>query len=271
MKWIDYRDLLGVGMSDNEKVTILKNKLFIVLDELFDERFYYNDIDNACRRYFYIVGEMPKTYSMDELVKSVISSDTVPGIISKAVVFGNIYDSLNQKNSDRTAIKKISQVLTELNILHEMLYDEGDIFIIPKGAKELDDALINTSLTWLSDYPKSRKMMFYALKSYSRGDKHSVVADNFRKCLEMFFKEFFHSDKSLENMKIEYGTYMKEHQVPKQLSNTLEALLSQYYCFMNEYAKHNDKTSKDVLEFIMYQTCIIIRFVITLHLGRNRL
>lgn len=34
---------------------------------------------------------------------------------------------------------------------------------------------------------------------------------------------------------------------------------------MNNYAKHHNKTSKNVLEYIMYQTGNIIRLLITLN------
>jgi len=57
---------------------------------------------------------------------------------------------------------------------------------------------------------------------------------------------------------------MKNKGVPTELRNNFETLLQSYTNFMNEYAKHHDKTSKDVLEYIMYQTGSLIRFIITL-------
>ena len=68
-------------------------------------------------------------------------------------------------------------------------------------------------------------------------------------------------------MKSEYGTYMKEKGVPPEVSNNLETLLQSYTNFMNGYAKHHDKTDKNVLEYIMYQTGNIIRLLITLKKG----
>ena len=139
--------------------------------------------------------------------------------------------------------------------------------IFPKGAKELDDALVSNVLTWLEDYPLSHKAFVKALKEYSKEDEEKVsdVADLFRKALETFFQEFFKSSKSLENIKSEYGSYMKNKGVPTELRNNFETLLQSYTNFMNGYAKHHDKTSKDVLEYIMYQTGSLIRFIITLN------
>ena len=124
-------------------------------------------------------------------------------------------------------------------------------------------------LQWLSEYPQTRKEWIAALKDYSNltDANASDVADKFRKALERFFQEFFCSSKSLENLKSEYGTYMKTKGVPSEVSNNLEVLLQSYTNFMNNYAKHHDKTSKNILEYVMYQTGNIIRLLITLEKG----
>ena len=81
----------------------------------------------------------------------------------------------------------------------------------------------------------------------------------------IYLERLFKSSKSLENIKSEYGSYMKNKGVPTELRNNFETLLQSYTNFMNGYAKHHDKTSKDVLEYIMYQTGSLIRFIITLN------
>ena len=62
-------------------------------------------------------------------------------------------------------------------------------FVFPKGAKELDDALVSEPLEWLQEYPKSRKEWVGALKLYANipSENPSEVADKFRKALERFF------------------------------------------------------------------------------------
>ena len=92
----------------------------------------------------------------------------------------------------------------------------------------------------------------------------SDCADLFRKALEQFFREFFGGKKSLENYKSEYGNLMKNHGIPAELSNSFEKVLNQYTTYMNSYAKHGNGTSKIALEYIMYQTGSLIRFLITL-------
>lgn len=57
---------------------------------------------------------------------------------------------------------------------------------------------------------------------------------------------------------------MKENGIPKEIVNNFETLLQAYTNFMNSYAKHHDKTERNILEYIMYQTGNIIRLLITL-------
>ena len=99
----------------------------------------------------------------------------------------------------------------------------------------------------------------------------SEVADGFRKALETFFQEFFNSDKSLENLKSEYGSFLKSHSVPAEIANDLNKLLDSFTNYNNNYAKHHDKSSVNVLEYLLYQTGNIIRLLITLKNGEKTL
>ena len=63
---------------------------------------------------------------------------------------------------------------------------------------------------------------------------------------------------------MEYGRYLKSIGVPAEITGNMETLLQAYANFMNGYAKHQDATSMNVLEYIMYQTGNIIRLLITL-------
>lgn len=48
----------------------------------------------------------------------------------------------------------------DLYIPFEVLNDEEGYFIFPKGAKELDNALVSQPLEWLKEYPKAHKTLF---------------------------------------------------------------------------------------------------------------
>ena len=140
-------------------------------------------------------------------------------LISKYVAMVNSYtgNKTNRKELER----KIEEILTDCQVPYEIIKDSDAIFVFPKGAEELDEELISSSFEWLKDYPKTRKAWIDALKDYSYATEltASETADNFRKALERFFQEFFHSKKSLENLKSEYGTYMTSKGVPVELRN----------------------------------------------------
>lgn len=52
--------------------------------------------------------------------------------------------------------------------------------------------------------------------------------------------------------------------MPSEISDDFRKLLEAYTHFNNDYAKHHDRTTSNVLEYIMYATGNIIRLVITL-------
>ena len=81
--------------------------------------------------------------------------------------------------------------------------DKDGVFIFPKGAKELDDALVSEPLEWLREYPQAHKTYCIALKQYSDGIYIRDVADNLRKTLETFLQEFLGNTKILKQIKTE--------------------------------------------------------------------
>jgi hypothetical protein len=177
----------------------------------------------------------------------------------------------SQKKIKKGLQTAICNALDDCSLAYDIFEDKDGVFIFPKGAEELDEALVSQPLFWLCDYPKTRTAFIKALKEYADAadENASDIADKFRKTLETFFREFFTGNKSLENYKSTYGSYLKEHGIPKEISNDFEGLLKSYTDFMNSYAKHRDATSDKVLEYIMYQTGNIMRLLITLKQEEN--
>lgn len=171
-----------------------------------------------------------------------------------------------RKTERNILINVLLNAMDDCQIPYEVIEDEDGIFVFPKGAIEFDDALVSRPFEWLRKYSSAHTAWVKALKEYSDSTEEnaSEVADKFRKALEAFFQDFFGGQKSLENYKSDYGKYLKEQGVPKEISGNFETLLQSYTQFMNNYAKHRDATSDKVLEYIMYQTGNIIRLLITL-------
>lgn len=177
----------------------------------------------------------------------------------------NTYPKSHQKIKEALQLVLLN-ALDDCQIAYDLFNDDDEIFIFPKGAKELDDALVSQPLEWLKEYPSAHTAWIKALNEYSDStdENASEVADKFRKSLEAFFQAFWGGNKSLENYKADYGKYLKEHGIPKEISGNFEVLLQAYANYMNNYAKHRDATSDRVLEYLMYQTGNIIRLLITL-------
>lgn len=269
MKYIDYREKLGIGFKNDQIFPALKNKLKIILGELCseEEKHSYSFYDSPnFTKYFIDIAEFDgyEYRGFYGIKKSLEKSKSIQEFIFKCVVLINL-DEKYWGDSGFLHIFKtfFYKALDDLNLPFEEVEDEDGVFLFPKGAKELDDALVSKPLEWLTAYPESREKFIAAIKKYSANEDPSEVADAFRKALERFFQEFFNSEKSIENLKSEYGKYLKEKGAPAEISNNLEKTLDLYNSFMNNYAKHHDKTSENVLEFIMYQTGNIIRLMIS--------
>lgn len=264
MKWIDYREKLGIGFNDEEKAVALANKIstfveFGAANQDYSHASYYNFCLMVGCKFRDI---LPANQYFVSLIQK--NNRSIPTILSYYIAFVNTQEG--DAEHDELLIDILADFLDELSIQYEIFEDADGYFVFPKGVVEFDDKLISQPLEWLRDYPNAETAWSKALRNYADAtdDNASDVADKFRKALETFFQEFFGGNKSLENYKSEYGSYLKRRSVPKEISSNFETVLQAYTNFMNSYAKHRDRTSDTLLEYIMYQTGNIIRLLIVL-------
>lgn len=272
MDWLDYREKLGIGFNDEGKAKYFLTKIFNVLKEIKPEM--YSQISD--QEYFdfcNMTGTPMRHGSLyGEGYGIILSTLECVGknlneFIAYYIAFVNCQKDQDGKYWKKENFKNvIANLLAESHIPYDLVEDNGSYFVFPKGVKEFDDALVSDVLLWLKDYPLTEKAWIKALKDYSETNDEtaSETADKFRKALERFFQEFFGSEKALENLKSEYGIYLSSRGVPAEIRNNFEKLLEAYTKYNNNYAKHHDKVSKSVLEYIMYQTGSLIRLMITL-------
>ena len=270
MDFVDYRKQLGICFNDRELENLFFNRIFNVLDDLDDMN---NQISKEEYFHFCRYTGYPMQHGTTDgegwgIILRVLHKNigSVREFLPYYMFMINCQEDNEYKSWTKEGFKNlVCNCLLESHIPCEVYEENGGYFVFPKGAEDLDKALISEPLLWLSEY-SSRKAFVKALKAYSKSTEEdaSDVADLFRKALETFFQEFFNSSKTLENMKSEYGSYMKAKGVPSEISNNLETLLQSYTSFMNGYAKHHDKTAKNILEYVMYQTGNIIRLLVTL-------
>lgn len=266
---MDYKKSLGIAINDKSKTDLFFQKIFNYLT--FSQNKLYMTISeseylNFCNTSGVSI-RLNEDYYHDILNILHTNSDELELFLPYYMSFINCLEDNDDREWDRQYFfDLICKLLKESQIPFEIRKDEDGYFIFPRGAKELDDALVSENLVWMKDYPKSRNAFVKALREYADQNEEnaSEIADKFRKALESFFQEFFESEKSLENYKAEYGAYLKQHGVPAEISNNFETILQAYTNYINNYAKHQDKTGQNVLEYIMYQTGNIIRLLITL-------
>ncbi len=272
MDWLDYREKLGIGFNDEQKVIYFFTKIFNILDDLvpdMNSQINANEYFTFCNTTGTQMQDIQFASSAYSVVIRILHSHakSLEEFLAYYVAFLNCQKDADHKSWKREHFKNaISNLLDQSHLTFEVIEDADGYFIFPKGVKEMDDALVSQPLHWLASYPRTEKAWGKALRKYADGtpDDASDVADLFRKALEAFFQEFFNSSKSLENYKGIYGAHLKSHGIPKEISANFETLLQSYTNFINNYAKHRDATSDTILEYIMYQTGNIIRLLITL-------
>lgn len=264
MKWIDYREKLGIGFDDGAKFEMLSNVLKNFVDNVVCESYDENSHLNYCQ----MVGETYSNYyrPYQHLSESFEKCRSISELISKYIAFYNTckpiyngYDSISKKQ----IIDCLKNALDKINIDYELIKDDDGVFIFPKGAKELDDALVSEPLEWLKDYPNAHKTFVIALKQYSEGIYIRDVADNLRKALEAFLQEVLGNTKNLESNKNEICKYLGDKGVDAGVIGLFHPLINAYKNINDRIAKHNDAVDAKLLEFLLYQTGVLIRMVLS--------
>lgn len=264
MKWVDYRKKLGIEINDAQKFELLsmalQNYVYNVIGDGYDREAYL--------AYCIMIGEVCNSrsnYNWD-VKRSFEKCRTTNELFAYFIAFYNTYKTSyysNTKVSKKKVLEFFTDQLDSINIGYEIMEDSDGIFVFPKGAKELDDALVSEPLEWLKDYPNARKTYVDALKQYSDGIYIRDVADNLRKALEAFLQEFLNNTKNLETNKNIICRYLGEQGVDAGISGLFQPLINAYKSINDRIAKHNDSVDEKLLEFLLYQTGLLIRMVIS--------
>lgn len=279
MDFLDYREKLGIGYCDKDRFDYFLIKIFNVLNEVAEYTYsgcvsyseYYSFCNLTGSKYDYSLSADYHNIERFRRCLTILDQhhNSLEEFLAYYIAFTNSIETgkpLPENWKREHFANLLVNMLAEAHIQIDLIVNNDEYFVFPKGAKELDDALVSQPLEWLREYPQARREWINALKDYSdlTDEKASEVADKFRKALERFFQEFFNSAKALENLKSEYGTYLKTNGVPSEISKNLETLLQSYTNFMNNYAKHHNETGRNVLEYLLYHTGNIMRLLITL-------
>lgn len=283
MDFLDYREKLGIGFNDDDKFHYFLNKIDNMI-KVTDEK---NSFFQVGVEEYYTFCNLTGTKTEIDLLyvstEPFVSIDKynvrryrcclnifgrhqsyLEEYLSYYIAFANSLPVEDKQRIDRkTAINILTNMLDESHISFEVLKDNEEYFVFPKGAKELDDALVSEPLRWLESYPKAHSTFCRALKQYADGEHTRDVADNLRKALEEFLQEYLENNKNLETNKNEVCKFLGEKGVDAEFCSMLHSLLNTYKTINDKYAKHHDALDKKLLEFIMYQTGVFIRMLIS--------
>lgn len=281
MDYIDYRMKLGLGFNDETKTKIFTNSILNLLNvyintsesthymSVIDYVHFCNDI--GCTANTYLVQQTENGYyyvknGFKFCIKELENrqNDFLEFLFTYIVFLNSIKKS--DKTIDRSIIYDFLKTsLEKAKIQYEILKDDDNYFCIPKGAAELDKNLVLEPLEWLYSYPKTRTQFVIALKQYQNKDNPADIADNLRKTIETFFQEFLNNDKGLENNKEPMFSTMKSLGADNILMSLFSQVISTYTKYNNETAKHHaEKVNPHLLEFLIYQTGLLIRTVLVL-------
>ena len=280
MEWIDYREKLGISFWDEKKASFFIAQLLNSLDDFFKDRIDSRDLyeiidfDAVSDAEYHSFCKMTGTRrgSILDTGKRKIQesleehSANLSDFLSYYMAFVNCLTNRSNGIQQAELLKLLDSAFADSRLQYAILKDGNMYFVFPKGAAELDAALVSQPLEWILAYPKAHKAYSTALLKYAEATPAtaSETADSLRKALELFMREFFGVDKSLENLRPIYGNYLKAHGVPSSISNNFETLLQAYTNYMNDNAKHDDRVKLNVLEYILYQTGNVMRLLLTL-------
>ena len=273
MDFLDYREKLGVGFNDDLKYKYFKTKLFNILWSLCeDSHSGYLDYEE-----YFAFCNLAGTALDTRFTQSYHSADRLRYCINVMERHANSLTEflpycmafINSVKEDKYGdwkrhnyVALVENMMNESHIPYELLEENGDYFIFPKGVPEFDAALISEPLECLKEYSAAHKTYVTALKQYSDGIYIRDVADNLRKALEAFLQEFLGNSKNLETNKNEICKYLGAQGVDAGVTGLFQPLINAYKSINDRVAKHNDAVDEKLLEFLLYQTGILIRMVL---------
>ena len=171
MKYIDYREKLGIGFNDKEKAGMLADRILLFFDLLpkligtYNIDYLFEDISSE---YFLTINEYPEygSYGINKIKYNILSKKDIKEIVSRFVIFANISTSSHLSHNVLQTINDfLPETLDNINIQYEILSDSDGSFIFPKGAEELDDALVSEPLDWMKDYPSAFNIINLRIKN----------------------------------------------------------------------------------------------------------
>jgi len=154
--------------------------------------------------------------------------------------------------------------ITASGIQIVLAHSKDSYLFYPKGAKLLDERVVNADLEWMSAYPSALTAFENALVQSSDLAEQREVLDSLRVSLENFVRQLLGNRKSLENNKENLLKWMNDHETNTETRNMMRELF-QFYCnYQNNHVKHGDGWKSAEVDFILYLTATFIHLLVEL-------
>ena len=275
MDFLDYRERLNIGFNDKQKQLYFTNKILNIFEALCIDGHsrgisvgeYFKFCEFTGTRINYRLANDGKSLDLMKDCFRILkehTADTKDFIVHCVSLINSIDASKITVLLNREwLIQRFEKAINDSHIPYESVVIDGAFYVFPKGASELDSALVSEPLEWLYYYPQARNTFVIALRQYSEGVYIRDVADNLRKALETFLQEFLSNTKNLETNKDLVCKYLGSQGVDAGISGLFQPLINAYKNINDRIAKHNDRVDKKILEFLLYQTGLLIRMVLS--------
>lgn len=164
--------------------------------------------------------------------------------------------------SRNTLIEGLNQAIDLSDVNVKLIVRNREVILVPAGEKFLDSNLVDRVLSFLDE--KSESHFVESLKFYMKAKpKNSIKSsESLRRSLEEFLRFKLNNGKGLAANIKELMVKVKDDRRDPAIRNIIFQTFSYLDQYFNENSKHNDgDISKAENEFLIYQTCVLMRYV----------
>jgi len=181
MEWMDYRKRLGVGFCDEDRsnffIATTLNNIDTSIKKPRDEtdffgRYDYEGVSDDEYAVFCSMTGTRNEFSLQGRLHQVFEvldkhSHNIGDFLAYYIAFVNCLQNRAKGISQKLLLDILDRSFVASKLQYAVLKDGAQYFVFPKGAKEMDDALVSQPLEWLMEYPKSYAAFAIALKEYA--------------------------------------------------------------------------------------------------------
>ena len=222
----------------------------------------YTEIDYGQKDWLDITGKNYIKFSNTCIGKAF--QEDISNVIKYIQIIFLMDNNIISRDIKEELYKDINEIIDLFGINVNILKEKNKYLLYPKGAKELDETLVNDVLVWLENYDISRKKFIAALQKYQNKDDVRHILDDLRFSLEKFIQEIVNNGKSLENNKSEVGKILKDKNINVEIANMYMKLFDYYTIYQNNNVKHNENCAYEEIEFMIYLTGSFMRLLLSI-------